>query len=432
MPKNNTARNSIALKLLAIAVLTVLLLIPTAFIAALIQDRANTQEEAIAEVSSKWGAEQTITGPLLTVPYKKFITKDEGGVEEVIEYAHFLPDELNINGEVFPEVLTRDIYEVVVYNAKLKIDGRFSPLNFDNWDISAGNIIWADAFVSLGIPDMKGVGEAIALNWNGSNYEFNPGIKSNDVVESGVSIKVPVGNADNSFSLELNLNGSQELNVIPLGRETNVGLTSNWASPSFRGVFLPDSREVTDDGFTADWKVLHLNRNYAQSWTGNAPSSVSQSVFGVELLIPVDQYQKSMRSIKYAIMLIALTFLIFFFVEVLNNRRIHPIQYILVGLALCIFYLLLLSISEHLNFNQAYIISSIATILLITTYAKSVFKSSRLTSLQGLILVILYGFMYVLIQLEDYALLIGSIGLFVVLAIVMYISRKIDWYEIGK
>ena len=131
-------------------------------------------------------------------------------------------------------------------------------------------------------------------------------------------------------------------------------------------------------------------------------------------------------------MLIALTFLIFFFVEVLNNRRIHPIQYILVGLALCIFYLLLLSISEHLNFNQAYIISSIATILLITTYAKSVFKSSRLTALQGLILVILYGFMYVLIQLEDYALLIGSIGLFVVLAIVMYISRKIDWYEIGK
>jgi len=250
------------------------------------------------------------------------------------------------------------------------------------------------------------------------------------VVDSGVSVKVPATGLSNTFSLELNLNGSQGLNFIPLGRETNVNLASNWASPSFKGVFLPDSREVTDNGFKADWKVLHLNRNYPQEWAGNAPSSVGESAFGVELLIPVDEYQKSMRSIKYAIMLIALTFLIFFFVEVLNSRRIHPIQYILVGLALCIFYLLLLSISEHLNFNKAYIISSIATILLITAYTKTVFKSNRLTSLQSLVLVILYGFMYLLIQLEDYAILIGSIGLFIVLAIVMYISRKIDWYNI--
>jgi len=431
MPKENTARNSIALKLLAVAGLTILLLIPTAFIAALIQDRANTQKEAITEVGAKWGAEQTITGPFLTVPYKKFITNKEGGSEEIIAYAHFLPDELNITGEVMPEVLTRDIYEVVVYNTKLKIDGKIPQPNFSDWDVPAGNIIWADAFVSLGIVDMKGVGENIALNWNGSNYEFNPGITSNDVVDSGVSIKVPATGLSNTFSLELNLNGSQGLNFVPLGRETNVSLASNWASPSFKGVFLPDTREVTDNGFQANWKVLHLNRNYPQGWTGSAPSSVGQSAFGVELLIPVDEYQKSMRSIKYAIILIALTFLIFFFVEVLNNRRIHPIQYILVGLALCIFYLLLLAISEHLNFNKAYIIASIATILLITAYAKTVFKSNRLTSLQGLILVIIYGFMYTIIQLEDYALLIGSIGLFIVLAIVMYISRKIEWYNIN-
>ncbi|MFA5318432.1 MAG: inner membrane CreD family protein, partial [Patescibacteria group bacterium] len=203
-----------------IAALSVLLLIPTAFIAALIDDRANTQEEAIKEVSAKWGETQTIAGPLLSVPYKKYITNKEGSVEEVIVYAHFLPDELNINGEVFPSELTRDIYEVVVYNTELKIDGKFSRPDFSDWDIAAGNIVWADAFVTLGIPDMKGVSESIALKWNGADYQFNPGVKSGDVVASGVSIKVPVSGANNSFSLELNLNGSRELNFAPLGRET--------------------------------------------------------------------------------------------------------------------------------------------------------------------------------------------------------------------
>lgn len=432
MSKYNTVKNSIALKLLAMAVLSVLLLIPTVFIMVLIEDRANTQEQAIAEVSSKWADMQTITGLILSIPYKTYLKNTEGETTEEIKYAHFLPDELNIAGVITPQTLSRDIYEVVVYNAKLKINGKFFAPNFNNYSIASENIIWPDAFISLGIPDMKGLEENIALNWNGSDYKFNPGIKTNDVLDSGVSIKVPVGNYENNFSLELNLNGSQKLNFIPLGRETNLQLTSNWANPSFQGAFLPDEREVSESGFSANWKVLHLNRNYPQQWLGSASPSVKNSAFGVELLIPVDQYQKTTRSIKYAIMLIALTFLIFFFVEVLNKKRIHPIQYILVGLALCIFYLLLLSISEHLNFNQAYIISSIATILLITAYAKSVFKNNKLTLLQSLILVILYGFMYIIIQLEDYALIIGSIGLFVVLAIVMYISRKIDWYEIGS
>jgi inner membrane protein len=172
---------------------------------------------------------------------------------------------------------------------------------------------------------------------------------------------------------------------------------------------------------------LHLNRNFPQQWTGNKYSTYD-SVFGIRLLIPVDQYQKSMRSAKYAILFIALTFVVFFFIETLNVKRIHPIQYVLVGLALSVFYVLLLSISEHLGFDTSFVLSALAVTSLISLYAFSMFKNKRLASLMGLLLVIMYGFIYTVLQLEDYALLMGSIGLFIVLAIVMYLSRKIDWY----
>ncbi|MDI6784965.1 MAG: inner membrane CreD family protein, partial [bacterium] len=178
----------------------------------------------------------------------------------------------------------------------------------------------------------------------------------------------------------------------------------------------------------AQWKILHLNRNYPQQWRG-AAYDITPSQFGVNLLLPVDEYQKSMRSAKYAVMIIALTFMVFFFFEILNKRRIHPFQYILVGLALCIFYTLLLSISEHITFNYAYIVAGIATIAAVTLYSKSIFKTGLPTLIMGLVMLILYGFIFVTIQLQDYALLLGSIGLFVVLVVVMYLSRKINWYS---
>ncbi|GAH21121.1 unnamed protein product, partial [marine sediment metagenome] len=183
--------------------------------------------------------------------------------------------------------------------------------------------------------------------------------------------------------------------------------------------------------FRAKWNVLYLNRDYPQKWKGNS-YNIFNSAFGVKLLMPVDEYQKTMRSVKYAVMFISLTFMIFFFVEVINKKRIHPVQYILVGLALVIFFTLLLSLSEHINFNFAYLIASIATILLITAYSKTIFKSNFLTILMGSVLLILYGFMYTILQLQDYSLLLGSIGLFIVLAVAMYLSRKIDWYSLSS
>lgn len=428
MQENAPRRRSIGLRLTLVIFLTFILLLPTFLIMAVIDDRQSTRDEAIGEVSDKWGGEQTITGPVLTVPYRSAARDKNGDVVTETRYAHFLPEDLNIEGTISPELRRRGIYEIVVYGSYLKLSGKFLSPDFTNLSVPAGNILWNDAFISLGIPDMQGIQQAVMLTWDNAEYELKPGVASKDIVDSGISVTIPMRtSAQYQFGLELKLNGSRELLFIPVGKQTRVKISSNWPSPSFIGSFLPRQREVKEDGFFAEWQVLNLNRNYPQNWLGSA-NKVKDSAFGVNLLIAVDQYQRSMRTVKYAILLIGLTFLTFFFVEMFNKTRIHPVQYLLVGFSLCVFYLLLLSISERINFNGAYIISAFVTIAMITVYSRHILKTNLLTILQGLILVLLYGFIYVIMQLEDYALLMGSIGIFIILGIVMYLSKKIDWY----
>lgn len=438
---NNWLRNSITIRLLTIGILILLLLIPVSMVQDLIREREYRQEGAIAEVSSKWGKEQTVVGLVLTVPYNTYTKiygsdKDSYKLVESREYAHFLPDQLTISGEISPEMRYRGIYEVIVYNSKLNMTGAFSNPDFEEWKIEEENIIWSDAFVSLGLSDLRGLKENISFNWKGEKYDFNPGIETNSVISNGVSCRIPIqptdtNSTDFKFSLDLNFNGSSGLNFIPVGKSTNVSIQSAWNNPSFDGAFLPDERDINKDNFTAKWNVLHLNRPYPQSFRGTT-QGIYQSSFGVKLVVPVDEYQKSMRSAKYAAMFITLTFLLFFFVQILNHVRIHPIQYIIVGLALCVFYTLLIALSEHIPFNISYLISSISIVAMITLYAHSIANNKRLTVLIGLVLVLLYLFIYSIIQMQDYALLMGSVGLFIVLAIIMYLSRKIDWYAIQQ
>ncbi|UZR93897.1 cell envelope integrity protein CreD [Chondrinema litorale] len=427
---NNWIRNSVMVKLISMAILILLLLIPANMVESLIREREYRRLDVINEISGTWGNDQTLTSAVLTVPYEIYFTNDKKEVVTQTQYAHFLPENLQIDGEISPEKRYRSLYEVVVYVASLSVKGNFKNIDFSEWNIRSEDILWNKAFLSIGITDMRGIQEKILLQWNDTTLSLNPGIESNDVIESGVSVKVPVNaeSANLNFSYSLTLNGSKTLNFIPLGEETNVSIISSWSDPSFMGAFIPDEKTINNSGFTADWKVLHLNRNYPQKWRGES-FHVNTSSFGVNLLVPVDHYQKSTRSAKYAVMFIALTFLIFFFVEILNQKRIHPIQYILVGLALCIFYTVLVALSEHISFNLAYIASAIAVIVLISLYASSFFKSTKLTLLCALVLVILYGFLFTLLQLQDYALLLGSFGLFVTLAIVMYLSRNINWYD---
>lgn len=434
---NRRIRNSVTLKLLSMGILMLLLLIPASMIESLIYEREFTRQEVITEINDKWGHAQTLAGPVLIVPYKVYRTTDDDRFVETTEYAYFLPETLRVEGKVTPETRYRGIYEVVVYTTTLSYTGHFTPPDFSDWDIDPEHILWDDAVLAIGISDLRGINETIKLRWNSTSFDVEPGVEARAVMDAGVSVRVPVvstppssGRYDVAF--EVNLNGSEALHFVPLGKETRVHLASSWNTPSFDGAFLPDTRTVTEEGFTADWRVLHLNRNYPQQWRG-AKVNLYESAFGVKLLLPVDQYRKSMRAAKYAILIIAFTFLTFFLTEIRNReKRAHPFQYILVGLALCLFYALLLSLSEHVPFNAAYVLASLATISAVTAYARSIFKTRFLSLLTGLVLLVLYGFVFIILQLQDYALLVGSLGLFVALTLTMYLTRNINWYAMGE
>lgn len=433
----NSIKTNIYFKVAIIIIIALLLLIPTTMIESLISERETTQFTAISEVSGKWGNQQTISGPFISIPFTRTYveksTKDSTQrVIEVKDFIHILPSELNIEGDINPEQRNRGIFEIVVYNSKINISGKFLKSNFSDLDIPTEDIQFDKARLTVGINDLRGIEKQIDLNWDGKKESFNPGVISNDVVSSGINAPISIDSKENAsytFSFSLDLKGSQLLYFTPVGKITDVKLSSSWPNPSFNGSFLPDSRTVNASGFKANWNVLHLNRNYPQMWTGNK-YSISDSSFGIDLILPVDNYQKSYRSIRYAILFIAFTFLVFFFIEVLNKLFIHPIQYILVGMALVVFYTLLLSISEHLNFNLAFLVSALATLLLIAGYVKAILKSKALTYFIVAVLTILYSFIFIIIQLQDFALLIGSIGIFIILGLTMYYSRKIDWFSL--
>jgi inner membrane protein len=424
--------NSATLKAIVIGILMLMMLIHIAMIINLIEERERVSKSVTDEISSKWGYEQTITGPIIAVPYK-YNMMDNNILKEIQAYAYFLPEELNIEANVTPEIRYRSIYKVVVYQSDIKASGKFSHPDFSKLNRTAISIDWENAFAFVGIFDVRGIRNDIVFNWNGNRKEATPGIGGSNLVNSGVTIKIPfstVYDKDVSYTFDFNLtlNGTSGLYFIPVGKTTKTSVTSSWLSPSFDGAFLPDQRNMTPEGFTAQWSVYNFNRNFPQAWTDNE-YKVSSSEFGVNLLLPVDHYQKSMRSAKYAIMFIALTFMVFFLVEIISRKKIHPLQYLLVSIGLILFYSLLLAFSEQMNFNLSYLLSASAIVTLITAYSHSIFKNIKKTALMGTFLVVLYIFLYTVLQLEDMALMIGSIGLFIALAIVMYVSRKVDWYR---
>ncbi len=438
-------KRSALLRMIIVGALSFALLIPSLMVMGLISERESVRNSAIGEVNEKWGQAQTITGPILSVPFKKYIAQQKGEPRVEFDDVYFLPESLSIATTAAPEIRSRGIYEIVLYSANLTMSGEFALSTLNTLNIKPENIVWEEARLLIGMSDLKGIRENIEVKWNGKTHSAEPGVSGNDVVSSGISIK-PLMIAEKTeyeFSTNITFNGSGDLQFVPVGKKTAVRVSSSWRSPSFVGRFLPDKRTITDNGFDAEWKVLHLNRNFPQQWVGGnalreSPHSTKISenltnfAFGVKLLQPVDEYQKTTRSAKYAIMFISLTFLTFFLTEVLNKKIVHPIQYALIGFALVLFYCLLLSLSEHMTFNSAYWISGAAIVLLVAGYTRAVLASNRVALLIGGVLTTLYGFLFVILQQEDYALLFGSLGLFLILAVVMYLTRRIDWFAIGK
>lgn len=429
-------RRSFTFRAIVIAILVLLLLIPLAMVQDLIRERADRKSGAEEEVSRTWGGAQTITGPVIDVPYEvpvQVAASDGTGRMETridIYYAHFLPETLNVSTTLDPNKKHRGIYDVAVYASRTQLAGSFAPLTDER--LKTGYTLkWNEAKVTLGISDLRSIKEQVSMRIGDRTIAFEPGLDNSDVILSGLSAPFPLDSSalgrPLEFSVDLRINGSTSYAIAPVGKVTKVQCASTWADPSFNGAFLPDTSNVRPDGFTANWTVLHLNRPYPQEFAGSKSDLLEQSAFGVYLIQPVDEYQKNTRASKYGVMLIVMVFLVFFFVEVLQKLRIHPIQYLLVGFALCIFYTLLIAISEHLGFGPAYILSAVAVIGLVVFYSSSVFRVKRATQLLGLIMLLVFGFMFALIHEEDYALLFGSIGLFIVLALVMGISRRIDW-----
>ncbi|MDG1271348.1 MAG: cell envelope integrity protein CreD [Flavobacteriaceae bacterium] len=429
-------KSNIYFKLGTIVVLTLLLLIPASMVRSLIREREWTQQDAIEEVSGKWALGQTVTGPYLSIPYdryvKQFSEKDSTNIiVKIRDYIHVLPEKLEINGSINPEKRYRGIYEVVVYDSELMLSGHFRSIDLKELDILPQNIHFDKTKLNLGVSDLKGIEKQIRLHWQNETLDFNSGVANNDLVSQGINAALTRFNEGtlNAFDLTINLKGSQYLQFLPLGKTTDVNIQSQWATPSFDGAYLPDSRNISEKGFEAHWNILHLNRNYPQIWTGSKYDP-DHSRFGTHLLLPVDRYKKSDRVAKYAILFLGLTFLVFFFVELLKKVFIHPIQYILVGLALVVFYTLLLAFSEHISFNSSYLTATILTLSIVPLYTYAILKSKTVAGLVLGILLILYLFIFTILQLEDYALLIGSVGIFIILSLVMYISRKIDWYDL--
>jgi inner membrane protein len=457
---NQWITESVMIKLFSIGFLILVLMIPASWIERLIGERQSRAADVVREVSDKWSGSQTLSGPVLVIPFTKVEMNkrwDNGKqIEDVIETKHkayFLPENFTANGKVKPQVLHRGIFDVAVYESEISMDAQFISPDFTSWSIPDEHVHWNEAFLVNGISDLRGIDADPIIESSSKKFVAEPssniGIQSNQFVANQVldevqpkdtqnipltsGIVVPLNwksreDFTNRFTVRLSLKGSESLYFVPVGKSTQVNLTGPWSSPSFEGKLLPAERSIDDTGFSAMWKVLSFNRPFSQKWIDNE-QSLGGSEFGVRLLIPADQYQKSTRTAKYDELIIILAFTALFLVEITSKIKIHPFQYILIGVALIVYYTLLLSLSEHVGYNAAYAISSMATVTLVSVYASTFLRRRQISLLFTGLMTFFYVFIYVIIQAEDFSLLIGSVGLFLIIGILMYFSRNIKWYK---
>ncbi len=437
----NWMRNSITARMMVVGFLLLVLLIPLEFVKILISERGQRQQEVIQEINGKWGNEVLISGPILRIPYEttqeQLVYDSDSKVtrktsRKEIKAAYLLPDSLVINAEV--ETIDDrgyGIYESVVYTSDMAISGNFPTIDFSELQIDKEAILWDRISLEIHTSNLKGIRNSLAVNLGGEELSMTPEYNEGymNVIRSKV-LESDLTNAEGPipFDFRMKINGSESLKFVPLGKETSVTMDSNWHSPGFDGSPLPDeeTKDIRDDGFHASWHAFQINRQFQQKFTNALPNFRSFG-FGTNFVIPVDEYQKSERTAKYGFMVIGLTLLVFLLIQLASRIYIHPFQYVMIGLALVMFYTLLISISEHSTFLKAYAIAGGSVLALITVYSRAILRGFKFPLLVCASLASLYGFIYVIIQLENYALLVGSIGLFVILAIVMFASRKIDW-----
>lgn len=423
-------KESVALRIILAGCLIILLAIPVWMIQSLISERQAYRNEAVSEISKSWAGKQSIAGPILTV-VTAHQRENKDGVNTLLKKKTFyLPENLSISADVIPEKRYRGIYSTVVYKTDLTITGSFNLQRLKD-KLNDPNLL--ESYLSFNIDDPKGIQQNITISWDDIIQNVNPGLKDKNIFVSGFYSPVIINKQKDvsEFRMNISLNGVDELNFVPMGKSTNVNISSSWRDPSFIGNFLPVKREVNEDGFTASWSINHFNREFPQDWGGQT-YDVFKDKFGVKFFVPADEYQQTMRSSKYGLLIIILTFISFFLVEVFSRKAIHPIQYLLIGSALIIFYSMLLALSEYILFQYSYLIAATLVIGLIALYTKSVFKNRNIVFSISSLLIMFYGFIYVLLQLQDYSLLLGNAALFLILAAIMFFTRRVNWFDVLK
>ena len=424
------------IRLLVVMFLSVVMQVPVLMIEGLIAERRTRRDAALDEVASSWGRAQTVTGPILVVPYVQRVSEVTVDGKVVVRTTQrrmrILPKTLAVEGRLVPQERRRGIFSIPVYESDLTLSGEFAPLDPATFPTAREDVTfrWAEANVVVGISDPRSIQEASTLDWGGRAIPFEPGTRA--LPDPAIGFHAPLaltdappGGASIRYKIPLKLHGSVGFRVVPAGEQTDVHLVSTWPSASYQGSWLPTRHETGDQGFDAHWSVPNLGRGLPSILTED--TVISGLAFGVDLLTPVDTYRLAGRSVKYAFLFIVFTLGFLWLIEVLLGIPVHPVQLLLVGAALVVFYLLELSLAEHLGFRPAYAIATAAIVGMITAYAAAVLRGWGKAFALGAAVAGLYGYLYIVLINEDAALLVGSIGLFVALAAVMFLTRKIDW-----
>lgn len=435
----DSLRRSPLTQIIVLGTLLLVMQIPIAMISSLVWERENTRQQAVAEISAGVGGVQEIAGPFLMIPYR-FQTshEDEDGKVKVFQHeslATFLPRELHIDADLTTETRYRGIFEAPVYSAAVSVSGVFDRPDLAGFigDNEMGRqILWNRAQIVFEISDVRAIQQETFIDWGGSAYAFEPGTGLRTSERAGIHATTGGFEGDTvNFRVDLAINGSQAVKFAPLGQQTSVNARADWPDPSFQGPWPPVERNIGPDSFEASWEIPYLGRNYPQSWHGKdniKTPEILGSMFGFDLLTPTDGYRSTERSLKYEALFLSLTFLTIWLFEVLSGARIHIIQYGLIGSALCLFYLLELSLSEHLGFAAAYSLAALAVVSLVAFYGRSVLPKSSQAWTVTVTTGGLYAYLYILIQLQDYALLAGSLGLLAILAAIMFATRRVNWF----
>lgn len=425
-------------KLAVTLIIALLLMIPIAAIKDLMRERENRRDTTVNQVIEQWGGWQYLTGPVLAVPVEEefeqhFNDRVEKGI--IHHYLYILPDTLEVDAQMDSQIREKGIFEIELYTGDITLRGSFTKPEKPLWNMEKGRVIWDEARLLVGMGDVKGLSRSVEMNWNETSPLFQGGSFQSELLPEGIWAPVKLNQNDsNQFDIKVSLKGGGSIRFFPMGGDTRVSLKSDWISPGFTGAFIPAQRELNDEGFSAQWRIQALARNYPQFWLDDTVTwrDISDSGFGVDFVNPVDGYFKSHRAVKYSLLFIFLPFVTLFLFELFASGKLHPLQYIMIGLAVVMFFLLLLTFSEHMAFAAAYLIASAGSTLLIAFYTGAVLasplKGGMMAALKGL----LYLYLYMALASEDYALLIGSLGLFAILAGIMILTRKINWYEIGR